>query len=528
MNSLVFVLIRSAKNSLLEILRKPAKLALWIFFVVLIIGLFVLALFTSSTADSFQDIIWLKGLLFGFVLIFVVVAVQKGLSNGDVIFDMNDVNLLFVSPVNPRLILLYGIVRMAKMAFWMGFFILFQSQSLGTNFGIGFDGVLLVFLGFILAVGLLQVISLLIYSLTNGKPARKMAVRIMAITVFVPAAAYLAVQLAATGDFMAALENSLRSPVFSWTPVAGWAAEGTVALISGRVETGILFFGMTLLSGVLLVAYIALSNPDYYEDVLVASETAFERKRLLAESQVNTEAYSIKKIKVAKTGIGGLGAKTLFYKHLRESFRANRLGLWGLISLIMAGGAILWSFLFREGGMLVLLQVLMWIQIYFIGTGRGLKELYMHYIYLIPEDSFAKIIWSNLEVVLRVLVESIVIFGLSGLIMRERPLLIAAVIIVYTLFSFLLLGINYLSLRWTGADISEGVLIFIYTIAVVIIMLPGLVAAIVIANFLGEGGVLIGLGTLALWELLAGLLCFGWSKGILHQCDMPVLKAGKQ
>ncbi|MDX9871773.1 MAG: putative ABC exporter domain-containing protein [Clostridia bacterium] len=528
MNSLVFVLVRSAKNSLLEILRKPAKLALWIFIVVMIGGFFILSLFTGQKADSFQDIIWLKGLLFGFILIFVIIAVKKGLSNGDVIFDMNDVNLLFVSPVNPRLILLYGIIRMAKMAFWTGFFILFQSQSLGTNFGLGFDGILLVFLGFILAVGLLQVISLLIYSLTNGKPARKMAVRMMAVAAFLPLAAYLAVRFAESGNILTALESALRSPVSSWTPVAGWAAECAVALISGNLGSGLLFFGMILLTGALFMVYIALSNPDYYEDVLVASETAFEKKRLLSESQVNTEAHSTKKIRLTQTGISGWGANTLFYKHLRESFRANRLGLWGGTSFFIAGGAVLASFLLRNSGMLVLLQILMWIQIYLIGTGRGLRELYMHYLYLIPEDSFTKIIWSNLEIVLKVLVESLFVFTLSGLIMREDPLLVAAVIIVYTLFSFLLLGINYLFLRWTGADISEGILILIYTLAVGLIMLPGLVAAIVIANFLGEGGILIGLTTLALWELLAGLVCFAWSKGILHRCDMPVLKAGKQ
>jgi hypothetical protein len=90
-----------------------------------------------------------------------VLAIQKGLANGNVIFDMNDVNLLFVSPVNSRLILMYGIVRMAKMAFWAGFFILFQSNSLRTRFGVGFDGVLLVLLGFMLAFGVLQVLSLL-------------------------------------------------------------------------------------------------------------------------------------------------------------------------------------------------------------------------------------------------------------------------------------------------------------------------------------------------------------------------------
>ncbi len=527
MNSLVFLLARSAKNSFLELLRKPAKLVLWTLVIAGIGAVIILSMFTPQSADSTLDIVWLKGILFLLILLFVVIAIQKGLSNGDVIFDMSDVNLLFVSPVNPRLILMYGIVRMAKMAFLAGFFILFQSNSLSTSFGVGFHAVLLVLLGFILAVSLLQILSLLIYSLTNGNPRRKRIVRLLAVAVFLPLFAYAGIQLVQTGNPILALENTLHSPFAAWTPVAGWAAEGVVLLISGDMGNGFLFLGLLVLSGALLILYIALSNPDYYEDVLVATETAFEKKRVISEGQINTEASSTKKVKVSKTGVAGLGASVIFYKHLRESFRANRLGLWGLPSIITVLGTVLFSLFLRgeSGGIIVLLQILMWTQLFLIGTGRGLKELYMHYIYLIPESSFRKIIWSHLEIAFKVLVESLVIFCVAGFIIGEPVLLIFAAIVVYTLFSFLLLGINYLSLRWMGADISAGLLIFIYTIAVVLIMLPGVIPAVIIGSLLGNIGVLIGHGILALWELIAALGCFMLSKGILHRCDMPVMRA---
>ena len=168
MNSLIFLLAKSAKNTLRELGRKPAKLALWILVVVGSGGIFLLSLFTGQDLAGSLDLIWLKGLVFLLILLFIIFAIQKGLASGDVIFDMNDVNLLFVSPVNPRLILLYGIVRMAKTAFLAGFFILFQANTLKVSFGVGIDGLLLILLGFVLAVGVLQILSLVIYSLTNG------------------------------------------------------------------------------------------------------------------------------------------------------------------------------------------------------------------------------------------------------------------------------------------------------------------------------------------------------------------------
>ncbi|NQS76973.1 MAG: hypothetical protein HQP61_11195 [Peptococcaceae bacterium] len=533
MNSLIFLLAKSAKNTLRELGRKPAKLALWTLVVVGIGGIFLLSLFTSQDTAGSLDLVWLKGLIFLLILLFIIFSIQKGLASGDVIFDMNDVNLLFVSPVNPRLTLLYGIVRMAKTAFLAGFFILFQANTLKVSFGIGFDGLLLILLGFVLAVAVLQILSLLIYSLTNGKPRRKLAVPILAVAAFLPLIIYAGLQLIATGSLLPALENTLSSPLVAWAPLAGWVSAGVVALIAGDIGSGCLFFGLLVLSGGLLVLYIAWSNPDYYEDVLVATETTFQKKRALAEGQLNPEASSAKRVQVVQTGVGGVGPSTIFYKHLRESFRANRFALWGMSSIIMVSGAALFS-LFqgdKGGGILVLLQILMWIQIFLIGSGRGLKELYMHYLYLIPAGSLQKIVWSNLETVFKVLVESLAIFGVAGLIMGESFGLVAAAALVYTLFSYLLLGVNYLSLRWTGMSISGGLLVFIYTLAVIVIMLPGLVAAIVLAalveGLVGGGGVLAGLGTLAIWELLAGLGCFALSKGVLHNVDMPVMKTSK-
>ncbi|MDR3146508.1 MAG: putative ABC exporter domain-containing protein [Treponema sp.] len=523
MNSLVYLVTRSLKNSVRELPRQPAKLALYLAGIAAILGLSLLSNVTRRNAESFLDILWLKGIIFLLILLFTGIAVQKGLSTGNTIFDMNDVNLLFVSPVGPRAILIYGLVRMSKTAFYAGFCILFQANSFGMGFGVGFDAVLLILLGFFLAVLLLLILSMVIYSVSNGRPRRKLAVKFFVLAVFLPLTVYGVRQYIQTGEIWKALENTLASRIFALTPVAGWASEGVIALIRGAPGAGILFLALLPLTGALLIVYIALSKPDYYEDVLVAAERAFERKRSLAWGQTEANPSPSKKTAVAKTGIGGLGAASLFYKHLRESFRANPLGLWGFPSIAFAAAAALMAAFMRgtEGGMLILFQGLMWGQVYLIGTGRGLRELYSHYIYLIPEPSFSKLLWGNLELVLKVLVESLFILGAVGLILGESLPLILTAILCYALFSLLLIGINFLSLRRTGANLSSGFLLFIYTIVVAVVMLPGLVGAVIAGLILGAPA---GLGILAAWELLAALACLALSRDILHRSDMPVIK----
>jgi hypothetical protein len=528
MSTFAYLIVKSTKNRFLELLRKPTVLILYLLVALLLVAS-IIGTLVRGEPDSLWDPVWLKGIVFSLILLFFAIGIQKGLQSGDVIFDMSDVNFLFVSPVRPQSILLYGVVRMMGMSFLAGIFILFQGGTMRA-FGFGFGGLLLIFAGFMMALCFIQVLSLIIYSLTNGNAKRKMLVRIIAVTVFLPMATVGAWQFVqSNGDMIKALEGVLRSPVMSWTPIVGWTAEFTVAFLTGDLSTGFMFFSIMVASGVLSVIYIVSSNPDYYEDVLVASETNFEKKRMLSEGQVNTEATSDKKIKVSSTGIGGAGASAIFYKHVRESFRVNRLGLWGLPSILLVTGSAAFAAIMRltgesGGALLTILQILMWFQVFMIGTGRGLKELYSHYVYMIPEPSFDKIVWSSAEIVFKVAVESLLAFGIAGFIIGEPPLLIVSAVAVHTLFALMLVGINYLSMRWTGADINYGLLVFIYVLGVIIVMLPGLVPAIIVGSIEADWAVYAGLGILAGWELFVSVVCFASSRGILHKCDLPSVK----
>lgn len=529
MNSLAYLTLRSVKNRFLELLRSPGKLIMYLLVIALIVLVIIGSMFTRNHQESFSELFWLKGIVFAFLLIFFILSVLEGLRSGVDIFDMNDVNLLFVSPLSPHGILLYGVVRMMGMTFLGGFFILFQGGTLGTQFGIYFDGILLILAAFILAVSFMKVLTLLIYIVTNGNEKRKMAVRMITIAIFIPAAVAGIYQFIQTnGNITETAEYLLHSPVTSWIPAVGWASEGVFAFLSGNIISGCFYFGLIIAVGILLIKCILSSNPDYYEDVLVASEMAFERKRAIAEGRIDSATTRGKKIQVVSSGIKGKGASVIFYKHLREAFRSNRLGLWGASSFFIIAAVAVYAFFFSRSdfgqGFLVIVGTFMWMQVFLIGTGRGMRELYNHYIYMIPESSFSKIIWSNLETIFKILIESLFAFGIAGIILRASPLMTVTAVLLYTLFSLLLIGLNYLSMRWVSADISAGILVVIYIFSVIIVMAPGLIPAVIVGIQAGDLGIPAGMAVLAVWELLAALGCFALSKGILHSCDIQVMR----
>lgn len=521
-----FYLIRtSIKNRFKELRRKPGKLILYLLVIVAIVASLIISMIGANHSTGSYPVIYLLPILFGFLLIFYAVSIQKGLASGDSIFEMSDVNLLFVSPVNPRATLLYGLIRLLGTSFWAGFFLLFQSSSL-ANFGVGFGGVLILFGAFILNMAALTILSLLIYSTTNGRPARKRLVRILAVVVFIPMLSYFAVRFLSYGNALSALNDLMESPVLVTAPIIGWTSAGAISLIEGDLLSGLRWIGLLVLSCLGMLYYIIQSRSDYYEDVLVATETVFEKKRAVAEGNLQAAGATNAKVRVNKTGLSGTGVRVFVYKHLRETFRQNRFGFFSMYMTIVAVCIFFFSFFLRNKVDVVLvLQILMWIQVFMIGTGRGLMETYSHHIYMIPGSPFRKLIWSNMELMLRTAMESVLFLGIPGIIMKSNLVVVLSSMVVYVFFSLMLLSINYLSMRYTEANISQGILLVIYLIAVLLFLAPGLVAALIIGFSAGGlKGTLIGLFILSAWELAVSVSCFALSRNVLHNCDMPTIK----
>jgi len=123
--------------------------------------------------------------------------------------------------------------------------------------------------------------------------------------------------------------------------------------------------------------------------------------------------------------------------------------------------------------------------------------------------------------VFKIAVQSILVFSVAGFISGEGILTITLAFLTCTLFSFVVISVNYLYLRFTGTNLSVGILMIVYFATLIIVMLPGITAAVIGSVFIEGWSFYATMITLSIWELIAGLCCFALSKGILHNCDMP-------
>jgi len=531
MNSLFYLLLRSMKNTLRETVRKPARLILYLFLIFLIgMSVFANAVTTYDPAEL-KDIHLLGGMFFALSMIFLLSALGRAFKSGGSLFQMSDVNLLFVSPVAPQKILIYGVIQIFKTALAAGLFILFQGVTLGRMFGAGFLSLLLIIGIFALCFCLSEIIAIVIYCATNGNTARQRAAKAIIAFVFLPLAVTVAAAFIREGNPATALLFICKSPAFKLIPATGWGASALTALLEGRLLAGMLFLALTTAAITGLIMLLFRLKSDYYEDVLVSTESAFEKKRAIAEGRLGFASATEQKIPVAKTGLSGVGARALFNKHLRESFRASRFGFINKRTVIYIALAAIFSFIKRddpENSLILILQYFAWLQVFTIGMEQSQREFFTHYLYLIPESPLVKLVWNSLNVVIKTGVDAILIFGIAGVILHENPLIIAGVIFAGTMFALMLAGLNIFGLRWASADISSGVLVVIYFFSVIIALMPGLIAALIAADMMpGTAGIVAALAIVSLWEIIVSFLCFALSTGILDDCDMPVVKTQK-
>ena len=136
MNALLYMMRKRLKNTLLELLHHPARLIAYLF----VVGMLLLSGLTNMRAPdgphSYADIRLLEGIYLGLLLLITIPSLLIGLRSGANLFTLSDVNNLFISPMSPRKILLYGLLRqMGTVLLMMVFFFSYAGMAV-DSFGV--------------------------------------------------------------------------------------------------------------------------------------------------------------------------------------------------------------------------------------------------------------------------------------------------------------------------------------------------------------------------------------------------------
>ena len=481
MKALIYLTIKKAKNGLIEFVKSPSRLVVSLLFICLIV-------FSAVNSAKYEgspygrDINELYAIIFALYSVIFVLISKNGFYNGASMFTMQDVNLIFTSPLKQNTVLSYGLIQQLGRSLLLGFFILFQSGTVCTTYGVGFETLVYILVGYGVTVFLSQMTAMVIYSYTSSDDKKCRIVKSIytgIILCFIALGVYLCFSMG--GITTQNLVSVAESTAAKFFPVSGMVAFAVEGAIDGRVQP--IIYGLIYCAAFWALYRLAVKfiNSDYYEDVLKSTENSFSA--ISARKEGKAAENTPKNIKTGKTGLSkGKGAAAIYEKHKIENRRSKKFILSNA-SLVSIAFNLAACFLFSDEPIAVF-ALSVYLMTMTVITGRWAKELSYPYIFLIPESSYKKLLYTVKSDVPAIILESILCCVPMYFICYLSVTDVLGMSLARVSFGLLLIGINPLLQKLFGATDKKKLMVMFYFLFIMIFSLPGVITGLMIGFFL--------------------------------------------
>lgn len=518
MKSLAYLMLATWKNTLKETLHRPSRLIL----VAIIVG-FTAISFISNTRiqvniGTLRDAAELRAMVLLLYCATFMMGSWRGLASGATFYSMADVRMLFPSPLAPKKILLYGLIRQAGTSLMLAFVLVYQYAWLHNLYGLSMPHLVLILLGFGLCFFCSQLTAMIIYSYTSPDEARQRRIKALLLIIAALFAAYLAYRAFRGDSLLAGAVDGADSLVMGLFPVGGWLKLAVGGMMAGSMAD--MAIGLSLTAGAVLLLLVMLlrSRSDFYEDVLQATEVSFTAITAKKEGRLVDQVP--KNIKIGRVGIAkGFGPSVFFYKHMLEN-RRSRLLIFDNTTLIFMAITIGMALITREMGIVWIFAFSTYMQIFSVTTGRWVRELLLPYVYMIPSGAFKKLMGVCAESLLKTVAEAVVLYIPVGIIMGLTPLGIISCIAARIGFGLLFLAGNILIERVLGSLQSKVIILMLYFLIIMALCIPGVIVGVVIVMFLPDFGISAAFFSTFVWNALLSLLIIFLCRDILNVAEL--------
>ena len=435
MSSLIYILRKTLKNIIRELFKKPAALIVYI----IIAAFFVFSFIVSSGSEGIReqnalDLNVIKAIFCGYIAFIFIIGISSSLG-GSSFFRMADVNLLFTAPLNAGSILIYGFVKQMAANILIMFFLAYQYPNWKRMFGLVDGAGWILIIAYLLLIAVSSLLGMVLYSRTSRKPGSKKKIKMLIYLGVLLFLMPVIIRIFNTKDILQSAVDWLSSDYIKFIPFIGWFTEVLFGAITGITTDFII--GISLILAVLIISFIYLyrMDTDFYEDVLAGTE--LKESMLVSTREGKPTGLGLnagKRYRKVNFRFTMEGSKAIFQKQMLEK---KKTGIWmlSLRTLIFLAVGIIASYALPLENTIVftiLLGICAYMMMFLSMFGSWEGELTKHYLYLIPAAPFYKMTAATLPEVLKLLVEAVLVFGITGVILRINPIIILSAVGVYT------------------------------------------------------------------------------------------------
>ncbi|HHU56040.1 MAG TPA: hypothetical protein GXZ48_05075 [Acholeplasmataceae bacterium] len=517
MKATTYLLVTTLKNKLKLLLKRPLMLILVILFTIFMVAMLLLSLIMPLDEVEFRNPTEMYLIIFAFLSFIFFLTAFNGLKTGATFFTMPDVNLLFTAPIKPKTILHYGLIKQIGTSLFVGIFLVFQYTWLRASYGLNILSFFIFLLSYSINLFLSQLTGMAIYTHTSSHDKRRTIIKIILYLFFLLIISYALYLFVLYYPDINTIIGNINSNFFFFIPVAGWLT----ALCVGVIEGNLLFILIGLLSSLILcitlILLISNLNTDYYEDVVKTTE--YVHSILSARKEGKLVEAIPRNVKLGDVGIHkGKGASVLYFKLMKESKR-KKIFIFDGVQMFLLFATIIFAFIVKKEGLFPIYIFSLYLSMLTITLGRWVKELNHHYIYLIPESSFRKLIFILLENFKQIVIFTTIQYLILFLITQEQIISILFYAISFISFNFIFTAITVLTDRIFGQISNKFLNGFLYLILVVIVALPGIIGGVIISAFFNNE-VLFILGISSLWNIFISLIILFACRNILSVAEI--------
>ncbi len=437
MDAILFLYRKSFINRMKKALKKPVTYIYFAFIIMYFVMIFwsfgpMIEDLSTDHASSLTALLTIS------VFIFMPANLISYSKRKGLIFKQSDIHLLFPSPINPKLILLYSHIRTILMAL-----VLNIVMSIGGVlwFDMPVWKMVIYFLISCIIENILEA-SLMILCYGNERFSKKQmhyfqGLMYLLIVVFVIIGIFMYMR---EGASMQAVVNYLHSPKIQIVPIIGWYISFIHMLFMGATVWNligtILFIASTIIIFILVLRMKCTG--DYYEDAIMFAEDYEAVREKGQRGEVAVLGWK-KKYGKATVTYKGSYAKALFYRQLLE-YKKNRFFIFGFFTLLCFVIGIAMAFLayrgnfeiFGEYQVFIVLGVMAYLVFVTSSyTGKWGKELRNPYTYLIPDYSFYKLWYATLIEHIRAIVDGCLLTIPISIVLRISWIQMILTILVY-------------------------------------------------------------------------------------------------
>lgn len=501
--ALVFHMRLSVKNTFKQTLKRPLKT----------LGILAALVYFAFLPFMFKDMIVQFGLdnTEGFVLINSVITLYLSMPTTLTYFKRNgvnfkkpDVNFMFASPISPKQVLFYGLMKQAYLKVFVqliaiiaAVYIFNISLTLAIIYGI---------LSLVISSLLEYSLAIILYASESLTDAHKKLIKTLVYVILLLVTIFVVYSVYIDGLSLVTISSIMQNPIIVLTPIFGWKL-GLLNLffLSPNIINIVATILYVLAAFVLFViAYKMECQGDYYEDGIKFTEQ--QAKILEKKGNISfSEAFGKKqKIHKYEGSLKGSGAKAIFHKQVIELRRVRRFFLT-LGDLMMIGLSIGIKFIFFDDGVdtanffMILCFVSIYLALFFQPNKRWKDEFTHYFMYLIPDSNWKKLWYATLLELIHIVTQALLLTLPIAFLVQASPLTVIMAVLVQVAIKVMMTYKSILFEGYIASKLGVNVTQLVsLMLSIFIVIIPGILifVSMFVGNFFATVTILIYCGIL--------------------------------